>query len=209
MTDPVIGLVLAGGLSTRMGGGDKTLLTLDQKPILQHVIDRLTPQVNSLLINANGDPKRFAHIKAPIIADTVGHYAGPLAGILAGLEWMIEHSPDTNWMVSIAADTPFFPLQLVAALMDAVKQDNSQLAVARSHGFCHPVIGLWSTAIAPALRHALTVEHIHKVDRFTQRYSLSIVDFNNEAIDPFFNINSPDELVQAQQWIAQQKIRIP
>ena len=199
----IIGMILAGGLSSRMGGGDKTLLTLNNQPILQHVIDRIKPQVDALIINANGDAVRFNDFNLPVVRDTVGDYAGPLAGILAGLEWISTHHPHTQWMISVSGDTPFLPTTLVAQLINAAQKDNSQLAVVRTQGFCHPTIGLWSVSLASALRRALVEEQLYKVDRFTARYSLSIVDFDHVPFDPFFNINTPDELAQAEMLFSQ------
>jgi len=197
----IIGVILAGGLSSRMGGGDKTLLSLQHKPILQHVIDRLAPQVDELIINANGDAKRFENFNLPVVADTVGDYAGPLAGILAGLEWITKHHPHTPWMISVSGDTPFLPLNLVAQLLKTVEKNKSLLAVVRTQGFCHPTIGLWKTELTQNLRHALVEEQLHKVDRFTARYPLSIVDFDHTPFDPFFNINTPDELALAERFL--------
>lgn len=202
MPDSVVGVILAGGLSNRMGGGDKTLLTLHHKPVLQHIIDRLQPQVDQLILNANGDTVRFNNFNVTIIPDTVDNYAGPLAGILAGLEWTARQHPDTSWVMSVTGDTPFLPASLVKRCREAV-QNNSQLALVRSQGFCHPTIGLWPVSLAPALRHALVEEHIHKVALFTARYSPSIVDFNHTPVDPFFNINTPEDLKQAETLFAQ------
>lgn len=201
MADSIVGVILAGGLSTRMGGGDKTLRLLAGKPILQHIIERIQPQTSELIINASGDASRFSGFNLPIIPDTVGDYAGPLAGILAGLEWTATHHPATLWMVSVSGDTPFIPLHLVARLLAAVKEEQTHIAVARTQGFCHPVIGLWSVSLMADLRHALIEEGLHKVDRFTARHPLSKVDFDHNPIDPFFNINTPEDLAQADRFL--------
>jgi molybdenum cofactor guanylyltransferase len=197
----ISGVVLAGGLSSRMGGDDKTLLTLAHKPILQHVIERLAPQVDDLIISANGNAQRFDAFKLPVVADTVADHMGPLAGILAGLEWTIKHHPHTPWMMSVSGDTPFLPLDVVAQLLNATQKTKSLLSVVRTQGFCHPTIGLWNTQLAESLRHALVEEALRKVSRFTERYPLSIVDFDHTPIDPFFNINTPDDLAQAERFL--------
>jgi molybdopterin-guanine dinucleotide biosynthesis protein A len=201
MIHSAVGVILAGGLSNRMGGGDKALCKLANKPILQHVIERLQPQVDHLIINANGNASRFSDFNFPVIPDAVGDYVGPLAGILAGLEWINQHKPATSWLVSASADTPFLPPDLVARLSESVQKTNAPLAVVRSQGFCHPVIGLWSVSLAPALRRALTEEQLYKVARFTARYPLGIVDYVHTPIDPFFNINTPEDLAQAERLL--------
>lgn len=206
MDQSVIGVILAGGLSNRMGGGDKTLRLLNKKPMLKHVIDRLTPQVRSLLISANGDAQRFAQFDLPVLPDTIRDNLGPLAGILTGMEWIAQHQPSTKWMLSVSADTPFLPTTLVAQLMKAAIKEQTSLAVAYSRGFSHPVVALWSTSLASDLRHTLTAEHNYKVDSFTQRYPLSRVDFDNTPVDPFFNINTPDDLIEAQTLIAKHQL---
>lgn len=205
MTNRVVGVILAGGLSSRMGGGDKTLHSLANKPLLQHVIDRLQPQVDHLIINSNGDASRFSGFHLPIVADTVGDYAGPLAGVLAGLEWTATHHPSHMWVVSVSGDTPFIPPTLVAQLLAATQQENTHIAVVRTQGYCHPVIGLWSVSLIADLRHALVEESLHKVERFTQRHPLSIVDFDHTPVDPFFNINTPDDLTNAALFLSGEK----
>src|SRR3954470_14389743 len=136
---PVCGIILAGGLARRMGGGDKPLKEIAGKPILAHVIERLQPQCARLVLNANGDPARFASFGLPVIADDVADFPGPLAGILAGLEWMAANRPDATWMLSAAGDCPFLPRDLVARLHQARIVENAQLAVASSAGQSHPV----------------------------------------------------------------------
>lgn len=201
MVQSAVGVILAGGLSTRMGGGDKALHLLGNKPILQHVIDRLQPQVNHLIINANGDAARFNSFNLPIVPDTTHDYNGPLAGILVGLEWATTHHPTYRWMVSVSSDTPFIPSTLVDDLLAATQKENTLIAVARTQGVCHPVIALWSASLLADLRHALLEEGLRKVDSFTQRHSLSVVDFNHIPVDPFFNINTPQELTMAAHFL--------
>lgn len=199
---PVIGVLLAGGLARRMGGGDKPLRMIAGKTILDHVIARLAPQCSDLVINANGDPARFAPWHLPVVPDSVAGFAGPLAGILAGLDWAAAHRPAIRHVVSVAADTPFIPRDLVARLAAAVQAEAAQLACAASGGWSHPVIGLWPVAVRDELRHALTVEQERKIDRFTQRFPLATVTWSTEPIDPFFNANEPDDLSTAEDLLS-------
>ena len=194
----VVGVLLAGGQARRMGGGDKCLRHLANKPILAHVIDRVRHQVAALVLNANGDPGRFADFGLPVAADVIEGFAGPLAGVLTGMEWAKIHHPDCPWIVTIATDTPFLPRDLVTRMLDAADQENADLACARSGGRSHPVFGLWPVDQAKALRCAMIDEDIRKVDVFTGRYRLANVDFPTEPLDPFFNTNRPDDLIEAE-----------
>jgi molybdopterin-guanine dinucleotide biosynthesis protein A len=201
MTDAgpaTLGLLLAGGLARRMGGGDKPLRTIAGRTILAHVIERLSPQCDGLLLNANGDPVRFAAYGLPVVADSVPDFAGPLAGILAGLDWLAANRSDRQWLVSVAADTPFIPRDLVARLHAAREEANVPLACAASGGWTHPVIGLWPVALREELRHALTVEDERKIDRWTARHGVVSVEWPTEPVDPFFNANRPDDLAEAE-----------
>jgi molybdopterin-guanine dinucleotide biosynthesis protein A len=195
---PVLGLLLAGGLARRMGGGDKPLRSIAGRSILDRVIDRLRPQCAGLAINANGDPARFAPWGLPVVPDSVEGFAGPLAGILAGLDWAAAHRPDLAHVVSVAADTPFIPRDLVARLSEAATREGAALACAASGGWSHPVIGLWPVALREELRHALVAESERKIDRFTARYSLATVAWPVEPVDPFFNANAPEDLAEAE-----------
>ncbi|HEV2509175.1 molybdenum cofactor guanylyltransferase MobA [Bosea sp. (in: a-proteobacteria)] len=201
MTDAnpgTLGLLLAGGLARRMGGGDKPLRTIAGRTILAHVIERLRPQCDELLLNANGDPARFADYGLPVVADSVPDFAGPLAGILAGLDWLAANRPGALWLVSVAADTPFIPRDLVARLHAAREAANVPLACAASGGWTHPVIGLWPVSLREELRHALTVEDERKIDRWTARHGVVSVEWSTRPIDPFFNANRPDDLAEAE-----------
>jgi molybdopterin-guanine dinucleotide biosynthesis protein A len=195
----IVGLLLAGGLSRRMGGGDKTLRLLGGRTLLDHVIDRMRPQVAALVLNANGDPARFARFGLPVVADSVADFAGPLAGILAGLDWAAANRPDCALVVSLATDAPFLPADLVARLVEGMKAAGAELACAASGGQPHPVIGLWPVQLREELRHALALEGIRKVDRWTARYRLATVPFPDEVsgVDPFFNANRPEDLDRA------------
>ncbi|AOG07167.1 molybdenum cofactor guanylyltransferase MobA [Bosea sp. RAC05] len=203
MTDtPTLGLLLAGGLARRMGGGDKPLRTIAGRSILAHVIERLAPQCDRLLVNANGDPARFAAYGLPVVADSVPDFAGPLAGILAGLDWMAVHRPETEWLVSVAADTPFIPDDLVARLQEARETQGVPLACAASGGWTHPVIGLWPVRLRADLRHALTVEDERKIDRWTARHGCASAEWPVTPVDPFFNANKPEDLDEAERLFA-------
>ena len=202
MTPPTLGLLLAGGLARRMGGGDKPLRTIGGRSILAHVIERLAPQCDRLLVNANGDPARFADYGLPVVADSVPDFAGPLAGILAGLDWMAAHRPESKWLVSVAADTPFIPDDLVARLHAAREQQGVPLACAASGGWTHPVIGLWPVRLRADLRHALTVEDERKIDRWTARHGCASAEWPVTPVDPFFNANKPEDLDEAERLFA-------
>lgn len=201
MTDAApstLGLLLAGGLARRMGGGDKPLRTIAGRTILAHVVERLAPQCDGLLLNANGDPARFAEYGLPVVADSVPDFAGPLAGVLAGLDWLAANRPGAHWLVSVAADTPFIPRDLVARLHGAREMADVPLACAASGGWTHPVIGLWPVSLREELRHALTVEDERKIDRWTARHGVVSVEWSVEPVDPFFNANRPDDLAEAE-----------
>ena len=192
------GVLLAGGLARRMGGGDKPMRQILGRTILARVIARLAPQCDGLILNANGDPARFAAFGLPVIPDSVADFPGPLAGILAGLDWMAKHRPDVEWMLSAAADCPFLPRDLAARLSEALINENAQLAVAASDGQSHPVIGLWRVALRDELRHALVKEDIRKIDRWTARFPLATVNWPTTPLDPFFNANTAEDIAEAE-----------
>ncbi len=194
----VAGLLLAGGLARRMGGGDKCLLPLEGRPMLAHAIARLEPQVTAFAINANGDPERFRGFGRPVVADIVEGFAGPLAGVLTGMVWARDAVPEAEWLVTAATDTPFFPEDLVARLTEAAEVQGAEVAFAASGGRTHPVFGLWHLSLAEALRIALVEEDERKIDRFAGRYAVAVVDFPAEPFDPFFNVNRPDDLSEAE-----------
>ncbi len=198
MTDSVAGVLMAGGQSRRMGGGDKCLLELAGRPVLDRIIRRVRPQVGPMVLNANGDQARFAGFGLPVAADVVDGFAGPLAGVLTGLEWAAANAPGCDWVASFACDAPFVPADLVACLIDAVAADGADMACARSGGRDHPVFGLWPVRLAAALRRALVDEDIRKVDVWTARYRLVRADFAADPVDPFFNLNSPDDMARAE-----------
>jgi molybdopterin-guanine dinucleotide biosynthesis protein A len=199
---PTPGVLLAGGLARRMGGGDKPMRQIAGRTILERVIARLTPQCDGLILNANGNPARFASFGLPVIADTVENFPGPLAGILASLDWAAINRPGVEFILSAAGDCPFLPHDLVARLHQARIAQRAQLAVAASDGQSHPVIGLWSVGLREELRHALVVEDIRKIDRWTARYKLATVEWPADPLDPFFNANTVDDIAAAERLAA-------
>jgi len=198
MSNPMVGgLLLAGGQARRMGGGDKCLLELDGRPMLERAIERLHPQVAPLVISANGDPGRFLAFGLPVIADMVPGFAGPLAGILTGMTWLSDTAPGTEWLVTAATDTPFFPRDLVVELSAAARRNGAEVAFAASDGRTHPVFGLWHLSLRGDLARALTREGERKIDRFAARHHVTRATFGNERLDPFFNVNRPEDLTEA------------
>jgi len=197
-----LGVLLAGGLARRMGGGDKPMKTIGGRTILERVIARLSPQCDGLILNANGDPARFASFGLPVVADTVEGFAGPLAGVLTALDWAAANRPDIAWVLSAAADCPFLPRDLVARLQHAQIKEGAQLAVAASGDQTHPVVGLWNVALRGELRHALVVEDIRKIDRWTARYKLATVSWPTVPLDPFFNANTVEDIAEAERIAA-------
>ena len=198
MAISIPGVLLAGGLARRMGGGDKPMRQIAGRTILDRVIARLAPQCDGLIINANGDPARFAAFGLPVVADSVADFPGPLAGILAALDWVAANRPDVSLMISAAADCPFLPRDLVVRLHRALLEQDAQLAVAASGGQSHPVIGLWSVGLREQLRHALVVEDVRKIDRWTARYRLATVTWPTAPLDPFFNANTVEDIAEAE-----------
>lgn len=204
-----LGVILAGGQARRMGGGDKGLLPLGGQTLLQYVIDRLSPQVDELALNVNGDPGRFSSYALPVIPDSIANYPGPLAGVLAGLDWAAEKGADS--IVTVAADTPFFPCDLVPQLLLAADGMEHPLALAatprsaeeetksmsQSGLIRHPTFGLWPVALREDLRASLA-DGLSKVVIWTERHNGQEAVFPVAGSDPFFNVNTPLDLVQAQ-----------
>ncbi len=194
-------IILAGGRATRMGGGDKGLLPLGGATLLDHVLERTLPQVAAAAINANGDPARFARFGLPVLADLIDGYVGPLAGVLAGLDWAAQEGAET--VVSVAADTPFFPCDLAAQLVLAAEGMDVPLALAATPDGRHPTFGLWPVALRHDLRSALE-GGLRKVVQWTDAHGAATAMFDG-AGDPFFNVNTPDDLARAQAMQEAQK----
>ncbi len=209
MTAPCFGILLAGGRASRMGGGDKGLRRIGGATILDRVIATMAHQCAGLVLNANGDPARFAAYGLPVIADSLAGFQGPLAGVLAGLDWVAANRPDLAFAVSAPTDTPFLPSDLVARLQGARFEKGADIACASSASGAHPVIALWPVAIRGALRHALVDEDLHKVGLFTQRYRLAHADWAAAPVDPFFNANEPADLAIAEAIAEREKYSSP
>lgn len=204
----IAGVLLAGGQSRRMGGGDKGLREVSGRPMLAHVKDRFAPQVGSLVLNANGDPARFQEFGLPVVPDPIEGHVGPLAGVLAGLCWAARNVPDATHVATASTDAPLIPRDLVARLASALADAPEKIALARSGGHLHPVIGLWPVALADDLETALR-DGVRKVLHWTDRHGTLGVDFpfvriGDEDVDPFFNANTPEELQAASGFIAHQ-----
>jgi len=201
-SESVVGVILAGGLARRMGGGDKCLLPLAGKTLLQRTIERAQPQVSSLLLNANGNSLRFARTRLPVVPDLYPDNLGPLAGVHAGLRWMQTDNPDAEWLASFASDTPFFPTDLVVRLFDAVTRQHAQLAVATSKNRAHPIFALWHASLTGKIEQQLQAGEIPRLQDWIKQQKVVEVDFAAEAYDPFFNINIPQDLYAAEPLVA-------
>lgn len=204
----MVGVVLAGGLSRRMGGGDKCMIPIAGKPMLRHAIERLTPQVGEVVINANGDPGRFSAFELSVVPDTIEGFAGPLAGVLAGLLWARQNRPHATHVVSAAGDTPFFPKHLAERFADAAASEVPTIALAESGGKVHPVFGVWPIALADDLDHWLRTAETRKVLVFVDLFASVRVPFDGTptpgGLDPFFNANSPEDIETAEAALREQ-----
>jgi molybdenum cofactor guanylyltransferase len=192
-----VGLVLAGGLARRMGGGDKALIQIGGVAILDRVLDRLGGGCERIVLNANGDPARFARFGLPVVADSIAGFAGPLAGILAGLDWAAANVPGTEWLVSVPGDCPFLPDDLIGRLHAVRVQQRTPLACARSGEWRHPVVGLWQVGLREDLRHALVAEGLRKIEIWTTRHGVAMAAWPDQPFDPFFNVNTPEDAAMA------------
>ncbi len=200
--DRIVGCILAGGRSSRMGGGDKTLLPIGGKPMLAHVRDRLRSQVGRVLLNANGDPDRLAAFDLPVVADTIAGFAGPLAGVAACMNWAAALGTEVTHIVTVAADTPFFPSDLVDRLAAATDLAERSIAMATTDGHRHPVFALWPVALRHDLEDWMGTTDTYKVIVWARRHDLQMVEFpmidaERGPIDPFFNVNTPEDLATA------------
>jgi molybdopterin-guanine dinucleotide biosynthesis protein A len=198
------GLVLAGGQARRMGGGDKARIKIGGVTILDSVLATLSGQVQGIVLNANGDPSRFADTGLDVVADSIPDFAGPLAGILAGLDYLSAQNSGIEWLLSVPGDCPFLPDDMVERLHEARRKMGAgvPLACARSGEWRHPVVGLWPLALREDLRKALTVEGLHKIEIWTARHGVAIADWPDQPIDPFFNVNTPEDAAKAEKIAA-------
>ncbi|MEM7216275.1 MAG: molybdenum cofactor guanylyltransferase MobA [Pseudomonadota bacterium] len=200
----MLGVVLAGGLSRRMEGPEKSLLKLGEVPLIKRVTDRLVQQVSSIVVNANGNPERFEFLHKPVIQDTVEGFAGPLAGVLAGMRWARENT-DASHILTVAADTPFFPMNYAAIISEVAMEENARIALSFSNGRRHPVFGLWPVDLADELETFLVDEGERKVMIFVERFPNCIAIFDGNDPDPFFNVNTPDDMRLAEEILARQE----
>lgn len=206
MTEPVVGVILSGGRSSRMGGGDKCLLPLAGRPVLSRIVQRLAPQVSRVIINANGDPSRFAEFGLPVVADSIAGLAGPLAGVHAALEWVKTYAKGVRRIATIASDTPFFPCDMVQRFLSRADDDRGLLVAASAEGV-HPVVGLWPLAMAPQIEKSLGRD-MRRVGAFAKEHDAIEVFFapvrsGETLVDPFFNINRPEDLAHAETLLAE------
>ncbi len=207
--EAMTGVLLAGGQSRRMGGGDKGLIEVAGRPMMRHVMERLGRQVGAMVLNANGDPGRFAAIGLPVVADSIEGHVGPLAGVLAGMRWSAVNAPAATHIATVSTDAPLIPDDLVARLADGLEDSGARIALAASAGHSHPVIGLWPVGLADDLEAAL-LNGVRKVLHWTNRHGSTIVEFpfaavHGRQVDPFFNANTPEELAELNGYLVPSK----
>lgn len=195
-----IGLILAGGQARRMGGRGKALLPFAGSDLVHRAIDRLAPQCDRVIISANRELERLTALGLPVVSDAVPGFAGPLAGILAGLDWLAEHAP-TARLLSVPVDGPFFPVDLGARLKAAADAHGVAIACAQSGGRRHGVYGLWPVAMREDLRRALTIDGVRKVEAWLARHDAAVAEWPIKPFDPFININTLDDLADAEQHL--------
>ncbi len=193
----IYGIVLAGGLSRRMNGPDKAFLDLGGRPLLAHVLDRLRPQCEGIVLSRNGDPSRFDAYEVPVVADDIPDFAGPLAGILATLDWIAAHHPQTRSAAVSAVDTPFLPLDFVSRLRETARIAGTPAACAVSGGRRHPVTALWPVSARHDLRIALRERRERRVSAVLDRIGCAEAHWPSEPLDPFMNINTPVDIEAA------------
>jgi molybdopterin-guanine dinucleotide biosynthesis protein A len=201
MTNKPLGLILAGGLARRMGGGDKGLIKIGNETILDRALSRMKPQCSQMIINANGDQARFAFTGLPVVPDDIPDFAGPLAGILAGLDWVAKNAPETEYVASAPGDCPFLPRDLVVRMEEARGKESKPLACAKSGDWRHPVVGLWPVALRADLRRALMEENLHKIEIWTARHGVAIAEWPDRPVDYFFNANTPEDVERAREIV--------
>ena len=203
MIDP-LGVILAGGLSRRMEGTEKSLLNINEIPLIARVTDRMKQQVPEMIINANGDEERFSFLDLPVVRDTVEGFAGPLAGVLSGMRWASENTTATH-IITAASDTPFFPMDYVGNMVRETVSNDVRIALASSNDRRHPVFGLWTIDLADELEDFLVKQEGRKVMMFVERHPNCLVEFEGSDPDPFFNVNTPDDMQLAEKFAREQK----
>lgn len=199
----VIGVMLAGGKARRMGGGDKCLLPLTGQTLLQRSLARALPQVTTMLLSANGNSLRFARTRLPVLADSIPGQPGPLAGIYQALLWMRENARNSEWLVSFASDAPFLPEDQLEKLQAAVSADE-QLIIARANDRIQPAFALWHISLLPEIEQVLTSDTQVDLRQWASKHRATFVDFHNPHYDPFFNINTPQDLYAAEAMLQKQ-----
>jgi molybdenum cofactor guanylyltransferase len=204
MVADTVGVILAGGQGRRMGGVDKAMLPLGGTTLIERAIARASVQVSDLIINANGDPQRFAHLGLPVVADRVGGFVGPIAGVLAGFEWMRSNRPKARWLASFSCDTPFFPMDMVERLVEKARSERAKVAVAESDSQQHHIFAVWSADISASSEEVLVQRGMRKMGDFIAIFPNARVSFAAHPIDPFMNINTPEELARAEEYIVEQ-----
>ena len=193
---PVVGAILVGGQSRRMGGGDKCLKLLGGASLLSHIVGIFQSQVQSLLLNANGDPARFSGFELPVRPDCYGESEGPLVGILTAMKWAVEE--EAQWLFTVAGDAPFIPGDLVQRCLTTAIANRARMVCASSNGRAHPVCALWDVTLAEDLEQALFERGVRKIDLWTSTINGVIEDFSTDPVDPFFNVNTPQDLEEAE-----------
>jgi molybdenum cofactor guanylyltransferase len=191
-----VGAILAGGLARRLGGGDKTLRAIGGRTVLARLVERVTPQVRQLIINANDDPGRFQEFGLPVVADSLPDRPGPLAGILAALDWVLQSEPGVEWVLTVPGDAPFLPRDLVSRLHAERDRRGADFACASSQGRTHPVVALWPVSVQYELRQAVTHDGVRSIQAFTNRRAAE-VEWPAIPADPFFNVNTQEDLAEA------------
>jgi len=194
----IAGVLLAGGRSSRFGGDDKCLQTLKGKTLLERVALNAAPQVGALILNVNGDTDRFPDLGLPVIKDSIDGFAGPLAGVLAAMDFVAKHVPQARWVATFATDAPFIPANWVRRVLAAITRESAQIGTVSSDENTHPVFGLWPVDLRFELRKAIELEDIRKVRAWTSRYEVTTVAFDAQPLDPFFNINTTADLAEAE-----------
>ena len=204
MIADAVGVILAGGQGRRMGGADKALVSLGGTTLIERAIARASVQVADLIINANGDPSRLAHLRLPVVADAIAGFVGPIAGVLAGFAWMRANRPKARWLATFSCDTPFFPMNMVERLVEKARSGRAHVAVAESGSQQHHIFAVWSADISAASEEVLVQRGMRKMEHFIGMFPNVRVSFAAEPIDPFLNINTPEELARAEEYIVEQ-----